>query len=168
MSFFELIQQIEQTRIAVLVREDLWLFPILVSIHILGLTLSVGTLLWFDLRLLGFGIRHCSVSGLYRRVMPWMLASFFVMVVSGSMLFAGFATSAYDNVYFRIKAVALVVAGLNALIYHLVTQQRIAPWDQARVLPIPARVAGLVSIITWTVVILAGRMIAYTLYGIDS
>ena len=168
MSLFELCEWIEATWIATQVREDIWLFPILVSIHILGLTLSVGTLVWFDLRLLGVGIRNCSVSGLYRRLMPFMLPAFFVMVVSGSMLFTGFATLAYDNLFFRIKAAGLVVAGLNALIFHLVTEKRILQWDEARVLPFPARVAGFVSILAWTAVILAGRMISYTMYGLAS
>ena len=168
MSILEFVQWLEQTGVGVVVRESLWVFPILVSIHILGLTVSVGTLVWFDLRLLGVGIRHCSVSRLYRRLMPWILASFFVMIVSGGMLFTGFATLAYENVYFRIKVAALVVAAINMLFYHLVTEQRIAPWDETRVLPLPARMAGLVSIIAWTVVILTGRMMAYTMYGIDS
>ena len=166
MSVMEILQWLEETRIGVLVQEDPWLFPILVSIHILGLTLSVGTLVWFDLRLLGFGIRNCSVSRLYRRLMPWMLGSFFVMVVSGSMLFIGFATKAYPNIYFRIKVAGLVVAGVNALIYHLKTERHIADWDEARVLPLRARMAGLVSILSWTVVILAGRMISYTMYDV--
>ena len=168
MTLFELCERIEATWIGTQVREDIWLFPILVSIHILGLTLSVGTLVWFDLRLLGVGIRNCSVAGLYRRLMPFMLPAFFVMVVSGSMLFSGFATLAYGNIFFQIKAAGLVVAGLNALIFHLVTEKRIAQWDEARVLPVSARIAGFVSILAWAVVILAGRMISYTMYGVAS
>jgi len=166
MSLMEILQWLEETRIGVLVKEDPWLFPVLVSIHILGLTLSVGTLVWFDLRLLGFGIRNCSVSRLYRRLMPWMVGSFFVMVISGSMLFIGFATLAYPNLYFRIKVAGLFVAGVNALIYHLATEPHIAEWDEATVLPLRARMAGLVSIVSWTVVILCGRMISYTMYDV--
>ena len=164
MSLFELCQKMEETGISRLVREDPWMFPILVSIHILGLMLSVGLLLWFDLRLLGFGIRNGSVSRLYRRLMPWMIPGFFVMSVSGAMLFAGFATKAYVNLFFRVKLSALVVAGLNAAFFHLVTERRIAPWDESRLLPTAARVAGLISILAWTMVILAGRMTAYTMY----
>ncbi len=103
MSILEFVQWLEQTGVGVVVRESLWVFPILVSIHILGLTVSVGTLVWFDLRLLGVGIRHCSVSRLYRRLMPWILASFFVMIVSGGMLFTGFAILAYENVFFSYQ-----------------------------------------------------------------
>jgi hypothetical protein len=165
MSLFELCQWIEATRIGVYVREDLWAFPVLIAVHMLGLTLSVGTLLWFDLRLMGFGVRNCSVSRLYRRLMPLMLPSFLVMTISGVMIFVGFATLAYENTYFRIKLIALIVAGLNAMIFHLVTEKRIAQWDEQRVLPFSARVAGFVSILAWLTVILAGRMISYTMYG---
>ena len=168
LAILEILNRLEQTDLSILVRESLWVFPVLVSIHILGLTLSVGTLVWFDLRLLGIGIRHCAVSRLYGRLKPWMISSFLVMAVSGAMLFTGFATLAYQNVFFRIKVAALVVAGVNALVFHLVTERRIGEWDEARVLPMPARLAGLISIICWTVVILVGRMTAYTMYGPDA
>lgn len=165
MSLFEFCQWIEGTSIGVHVREDIWTFPVLIAVHMLGLTLSVGTLLWFDLRLMGFGVRNCSVSRLYRRLMPWMLPSFFIMAVSGSLIFIGFATQAYENVYFRVKLLAMIVAAVNAAVFHVVTEKRIVQWDTARVLPFPARVAGFVSILAWLTVILAGRMISYTMYG---
>ena len=165
MSLFEFCQWIEATAIGVHVREDIWTFPVLIAVHMLGLTLSVGTLLWFDLRLMGFGVRNCSVSRLYRRLMPWMLPSFFIMAVSGSLIFIGFATQAYENVYFRVKLLAMIVAAVNAAVFHVVTEKRIVQWDTARVLPFPARVAGFVSILAWLTVILAGRMISYTMYG---
>ena len=165
MSLFELCQWLEAASIGVHVREDIWTFPVLIAVHMLGLTLSVGTLLWFDLRLMGFGVSNCSVSRLYRRLMPLMLPSFLIMAVSGSMIFAGFATLAYENVYFKIKLAALVVAGLNAMLFHVFTEKRLGPWDDARVLPFPARVAGFVSILAWLTVILSGRMISYTMYN---
>jgi len=51
------------------------------------------------------------------------------------------------------------------VLFHLLTERRLAQWDESPVLPLAARAAGLVSIISWTVVILAGRMISYTMYG---
>jgi hypothetical protein len=164
MSLLEFLQWLEQTGVGTFVRESTWGFPLLVGTHLLTMTLSVGTLVWFDLRLLGVGIRHCSVSRLYRLLMPWMITGFLVMVVSGGMLLAGFATLAYQNGYFRIKAAALAVAGTNMLVYHLSTEKTIAQWDDVRVPPVAARMAGLISIIAWIVVILAGRMMAYTMY----
>lgn len=154
---------LEATSLGLLVRESLWGFPIIVAVHIMGLTLSIGTLVWFDLRLLGVSMQGHRASAMYRRLMPWMFTGFAMMLVSGFMLLAGFATAAYDNVYFRIKVAAMLLAALNAFVYHRFTERRIAQWD-AGAPPTGARAAGLVSIGVWAVVIIAGRMMSYTMF----
>lgn len=164
MTILEICEWLESTALAVLVRESSYGFPILVGVHILGLVFSVGTLLWVDLRLLGVALTQSRVSAVYRGLAPWFLSGFLVMFVSGATLFAGFATSAYANLYFRIKVVALVLAGLNALAFHALTQRAVAAWDAEPRPPVAVRLAGLASIVLWTVVILAGRMISYTMF----
>ena len=164
MTIYEICEWLESTTLAVLVRESSYGFPILVGIHILGLVLSVGMLLWVDLRLLGVSLRQSPVSEVYRGLAPWFLSGFLVMFLSGATLFTGFATSAYASFYFRTKVVALVLAGLNALAFHVFTQRRSAAWDAAPDPPVMVRLAGLASIVLWTVVILAGRMISYTMF----
>lgn len=164
----EFLGWLEQTGIAVQIREYVWGLPILVALHMIGLTGSVGTLIWFDLRLLGIGIQRCPVSRLYRMVKPWMLASFAVMMASGALMFMAYATLAVADVFFWTKMAALSVAGVNAAVYHLVTKRGIADWDNATLPPFPAQMAGLISIIAWVVVIVSGRMMAYTMYGLDS
>jgi hypothetical protein len=164
MTILEVCEWLESTALAVLVRESPYGFPILVGIHILGLILSVGMLLWVDLRLLGVSLRGARVSEVYRGLSPWFLCGFVVMFVSGAMLFTGFATQAYGNVYFRIKVAALLLAGVNALIFHVMTQRTSPAWDAAPRPRLSARLAGLGSIVLWAVVILAGRMISYTMF----
>jgi hypothetical protein len=164
MSVFGVCEWLESTSAGVLVRESLYGFPVVVAIHILGLTLSVGTLVWFDLRLLGVSMRRCPVSQVYRRLMPWMLIGFAIMFISGGLLFAGFATKAYENLYFRVKLGAIVFAGVNAAVFHFGAERGIGRWDQAPRPPLPARIAGLISIVAWTTVILAGRMMSYTMF----
>lgn len=164
MSLLSVCEWLENTPVGVLVRESLYGFQILAGIHILGLTVSVGTLVWFDLRLAGVSMPRCPVSALYRRLMPWTLVGFGVMLISGALLFTGFATKAYGNVYFRLKLAAIVLAGVNALFYHLVTERRIARWNDAARPPTPARLAGVISIVVWTIVIMAGRMMSYTMF----
>ena len=164
MSILKACEWLENTAAGVLVRESLYGFQILAGIHILGLTISVGTLLWFDLRLAGVSMPRCPVSALYRRLMPWTFVGFVVMFISGALLFTGFATKAYGNVYFRIKLAAIVLAGVNALFYHFVTERRIAHWNDAARPPMPARLAGVISIVAWTIVIMAGRMMSYTIF----
>jgi hypothetical protein len=164
MTILEICEWLESTALAVLVRESAYGFPILVGIHILGLILSVGTLLWVDLRLLGVSLRESRVSEVYRGLAPWFLFGFLVMFVSGVTLFTGFATSAYGNLYFRIKLAALVLAGANALIFHLMSGRTSPGWDAAPRPPLSARLAGLGSMVLWAVVILSGRMISYTMF----
>src|SRR3954469_10522962 len=103
MSPIEFCMWLEGTPIGLLVRETLWGFPIVVALHILGLTLSVGTIVWFDLRLLGVSMPQCPVTVLYRRLIPWSMAGFAVMFVTGAMLLISYASNAYGNTYFRIK-----------------------------------------------------------------
>ena len=164
MSLLEIAEWLEATAIARWVQESLYGFAIVVAVHILGLTLSVGTLVWFDLRLLGVSMLRIPVSHLYRRLMPWTLTGFAVMFISGAVILAAYATAAYGNLYFRIKAVALLLAGINAFVYHRVTERQIHRWDEARLPSLPARAAGLISILVWGVVILAGRMMSYTMF----
>ena len=164
MTILSVCEWLESTAAGVLVRESLYGFPILAAIHILGLTVSVGTLVWFDLRLVGVSMPRCPVSSLYRRLIPWTLVGFCVMFISGALLFTGFATKAYGNVYFRIKLTAIVLAGVNALVYHRMTERRIAHWNDAARPPMPARLAGVISIVVWTIAIMAGRMMSYTMF----
>jgi hypothetical protein len=164
MTLLQVFEWLETTWVAALVRESLWGFPIVVAIHIMGIMLSVGTLVWFDLRLLGVSMLANRVSLMYRRLMPWMFTGFAMMFISGGMLLAGYATSAYSNLYFRIKVIAMLLAGLNAIAYHFMTERRIAQWDADESPPPGARFAGLISICVWATVIIAGRMMSYTLF----
>jgi uncharacterized protein DUF6644 len=156
---------LESTSIALMVRESLWGFPIVVGLHLLGLAFSVGMIVWFDLRLLGVVLRGSAVNAVYRRIIPWASAGFFTMFVTGGMLFTGYATKAYGNPFFQIKMAALLGAGLNALFYHRVTERTVAGWGSAPRPPFPARAAGLLSIAVWTIVILAGRAMSYTMFS---
>ena len=160
----DMLQQLEATALGVLVRESLYGFPVLVGLHILGLALSVGTLLWFDLRLAGLVLRDVPVTRVYRRLIPWASAGFLSMGLTGVMLFTGYAAAAYANPFFRLKLLAMALAGANALYYHFVTEPSAATWEHQAVPPASARAAGVISLALWAIVILCGRAMAYTMY----
>ncbi len=164
MTIVDICQWLEDTGPAVLVRESAYGFQVAVATHLLGLVLSVGTLLWFDMRLLGLFTRASRVSALYRGLAPWFLVGFAVMFASGALLFAGYATAAYGNLFFRIKLAALVFAGANAAWFHFATGRTMSEWDAAPRPPLPVRLAALASLVLWTIVILAGRMMSYTMF----
>jgi len=159
----ELLEWIEGTALGGIARESLYGFQILVAIHLLGLIFSVGTLLWIDLRMLGLCLMSQRLEDVYKELSRWFVIGFAVMFLSGTALFAGFATSAYENVYFRIKVVVMILAGLNAIAFHLLLRRTPAPTDSDA----PAasiRAAGLFSIAAWGIVAVCGRMMSYTLF----
>jgi hypothetical protein len=110
-------------------------------------------------------MRQSTPMRVYRQVMPWAFAGFATMVISGALLLSGFATAAYGNLYFRVKVAALLLAAVNAVIYHRVTERRLTREASGLPSPVAARFAALTSIALWMVVILAGRMMSYTLYS---
>ena len=128
------------------------------------LVFSVGLVVWLDLRLLGVSMTGVPVSRVYRRLMPFAFVGLTVMAASGVTLLTGFATAAYKNPYFRIKLLALLAGRSERLrVSHECRTADLAVGSSA-IPPAAARIAGLISILAWTTVILAGRMMSYTLY----
>ena len=163
MSLLELCQWLQDTQIGTGIRESLWVFPIIEGTHVLGLALSVGAVMWFDLRLAGVKLRHQSVSEVFSHLKPLMAIGFTLMFVTGTLLFWANAARCYESTYFRIKMILLVLAGLNMLAFHLTIDRRRNEWDKAPTPPFPARLAGILSLVIWTGVIAVGRIMAYNL-----
>ncbi|MGJ3647677.1 DUF6644 family protein [Sphingomonas sp. GlSt437] len=141
--------------------ESDWAFPIVESIHVLALTLMVGTVALVDLRLLNLAFRRVRVSSLAGQLLPLAWAGFALMAASGVALFASEASKLYDNPAFRLKVVLLLLAGLNPLIFHVTTYRGVAAWDHAVAIPARARLAAAGSLTLWSAIIICGRMIAY-------
>lgn len=164
MSVLEVCEWLETTAVAVAIQESLYGFAIGVAVHILGVVASVGMLLWVDLRLLGVALTHRPLNEVYRSLTPWFAVGFGIMLLSGSALFAAFATAAYGNPFFRIKLLLLLLAGINALVFHMFaapSPERLAgPGTLAA-----TRVAGFLSLSTWAGVIVMGRMMSYTMFS---
>ena len=163
MSLFEICQWIQHTETSTGIRESLYVFPLIEGTHVLALTISVGSVMWFDLRLLGLAMRSERVSDVFGYFRPWMTGGFAVMFGSGFLLFWSRAEACYASGYFRIKLLLLLLALLNIVVYHLTVDRRIANWDASLIPPIGARLAGLISLVLWLGIIAAGRIMAYTL-----
>ena len=162
MSLLEICQWIESTPSSTALRESLWVFPIIETTHVLGLAFSVGTIFWFDLRLLGAGMSRYTISETFGYVRPWMFAGFAVMMLTGVVLFWTHAVQAYGSGYFRVKLLLLLLAGANTVAFHLTIDRRRAEWDHLPVPPLQARIAGATSLVLWFGVVVVGRLMAYS------
>jgi hypothetical protein len=163
MHIYQWCQWLESTSVGADVRNSDWLFPVIESLHMLGIVLLVGATGLFDLRLLGRGpFRQQPASQVARQVMPWVWGSFAGMFITGSLMFTSEATRCYQSWCFRAKMVLLLMAGLNAFIFQFGAYRQVANWDEAaRKPPAGARVAAWTSLVLWVVIVFAGRGIAY-------
>jgi len=163
MSLFELAKAVEASHLGTAMRESTYAFAVLNLVHLLGLLVAAGTIVFWDLRLLGIGLHRAPVSQVGKSLLPWTWGGFAVMFVSGSLLVTIEAGRLYSNLFFRMKVAALLLAGLNVLIFHLTIYRKVDEWDRATTTPLQARIAGVLSIALWFCIMAAGRAIGYTL-----
>jgi hypothetical protein len=162
MTLASFCQWLQDTSWGTGIRESVWVFPIVEGTHVLALALSVGVLVVMDLRLAGVLMRRQPVSQISNQLMPWSLAGFAIMFLTGALLFWSQAVKAYGSIFFRIKLVLLLLAGINALVFEFTLRRTVATWDNDETPPFRARLAGVLGIILWAGVIAAGRTMAYT------
>lgn len=154
---------LQNTPFATGIRQSDLLFPLIEGSHIMTLSLSVGLILLFDLRLLRLAFAAEPVSRIMQQFVPLSLPGFAGMYVTGVLLFIAQAEKVYLNTLFRFKLALLVMAGLNALFYQVKFYPKMAEWDKSGVVPWGARISGALSLIIWACVIALGRTMAYEL-----
>jgi hypothetical protein len=166
-SLLALVEWLEATAWSRALHESLHVYPLVESTHVLTLGLFAGTLALVDLRILGVAFRGVPVSEMSARVLPWTIAGFVIMVVTGALLFYAIPVRTYQSVWFRIKVIFIVVAGVNAWLFHRRVERNRPDWDTAPRPPLAARLSAAASLLLWAGVIVTGRFIAYNWFDCD-
>ncbi|BBC73899.1 conserved hypothetical protein [Altererythrobacter sp. B11] len=158
-------QSLEYSGVGTFIAESTWAFPTIETIHVIALVTVVGTIAVMDLRLLGLASIRSSITQMTQDTLKWTWAAFVLAAISGSLLFVSKASSYVINPYFLWKMVMLALAGLNMMYFHFITQRTLKDWDVHGTGPVPAmvKVAGLLSLIFWVLVVFFGRAIGFTL-----
>jgi hypothetical protein len=155
---------LEASSLGQAMRQWLWLYPGVEVVHIVGIGLLFGSIAMLDLRLLGFS-RSISVRRLAAHVLPWTAASFILIVPSGLAMFTAHATEFVQSEVFAFKMLLILVAGVNAALFHTIVFRTAEVWDseemRKRPPPLLARAAAAVSLLLWISVIACGRLLAY-------
>jgi hypothetical protein len=161
--FWELISYFEDSGLADNIRENDVLFPLIESVHVLSICLVVGSILVVDLRLLGLASTNRPVSRITSGILPLTWSAFAVAVASGLLLFISNATKYLGNGYFVAKIFLICAAGLNMAVFHAISAKDLPRWENEAALPLPARLAGGLSILLWVSVVTCGRWIGFTM-----
>lgn len=153
---------IEQSPIGSFMRFNAFAFPVAEAIHVIAVVMVFGTIFIVDLRLLGLPSTRWSMTGLAARLLKWTWGAFVLAVITGGLMFASTAVLYSANTFFRLKMLALILAGMNMFIFEIVTARSMKNWDRDTAPPLSAKIAGLLSILLWVSVILFGRWIGFT------
>ncbi len=136
-----------------------WGWPAAESIHFIGLSLLVGAIGVFDLRLLGVA-RRIPIAALHKLV-PWGLAGFGITIISGVPFLMTEPNQYIYNPSFHFKMLFIVVAGINALSFYAMDFRRVTLPGASPDAPRSAKVIAAVSLSMWISVIVAGRLLTF-------
>ena len=157
MSLLEFFHWLEYLPLLVEMRSSAWLFPVIATFHLFGLSVIGGVVLVVDLRLMGFGLTRQPAAQLVRDTEPLLFGSLLIMLATGIFLFMCFATKYYYLTAFWVKLAALFLV----LVLTFSIRRRVLMKDRAGRTSGTDRMAALVSLSLWTSVALGGRLIGF-------
>jgi uncharacterized protein DUF6644 len=146
-----------ETSLGTAIRMSHWAFPVIESIHLLGLALIGGAVLVVDLRLLGLGLKNQPVAVVAREAFPWLVGGLVVMLVTGVGLFLSEPLKCYESRPFWVKMICLVLA----MLFTFTIRYKVTMADPARVDRIRFTLTALASLALWSGVGGAGRWIGF-------
>ena len=136
-------------------------FGTFLTLHVLSMCLFLGLVFMMDLRLAGVAHRDTPVSLIQKRLFPWQLVGAIVMTISGGVLFYAQPVLYWGKGFFWVKMLVMPLAILNFLVFHFWTYRSVDQWDTAPSPPPSVKLAGVLSIVLWVVVLCFGRLVAY-------
>jgi hypothetical protein len=157
-----LLQWLQATPLAVFIHETKWARTTIEVVHVFAIAMMVATITIVDLRLLGLAFMKRPFTELARQVLPATWVAFVVAAIAGSLLFISEATDHFVNTAFQIKMLLIALAGINMLIFELITARGAPSWD-LKAPPLAAKLAGGISIACWALVIVFGRWTGFTM-----
>lgn len=143
------------------IHESLYLYAWIETTHTLSLAIFLGMLFAIDLRMLGMAFVDVPASRIAAGLERPMMIGFTIMLLTGLLLYYAIPVRTTQSVWFRVKVVLLLAAGVNALLFRNRMRASVQSWDRDRVAPRALRVGAAMSLGLWSGVVITGRAIAY-------
>jgi len=143
---------------------SLHLWALIEGTHVLSLMLFAGTILMVDLRMLGLAFKDVPYSTLNNKILPYTIAGFALVMLTGLALFYSNPVHYYHSVWFRAKVIFIILAAANIFWFHFRVQKSQAEWDARPKPPAPVKLAAAASLASWILVIVFGRLTAFEFF----
>ena len=162
MDLTPLVEAAQNSALSEWMRTSLKAVAIINALHVISIVTVFGTIFIVDLRLIGYPNVRRSFLRMHHELLRWTWGAFGVAAATGVLLFMVNAVTYHRNTAFWLKMATILIAGINMLVFELVTAKSAASWDKGVTPPGAARLAGALSIVLWVAVIVFGRWIGFT------
>jgi len=143
------------------IHESFYLYAWIESTHVLAIMVFLGMLFIIDLRILGLAFAQVPAARIAERLDKPMMIGFAVMVITGLLLFFAIPVRSTQSIWFRIKVVLLIAAGINAFLFRN-KMKEVRRDGREEVEPSKRlRLGAGTSLFLWMGVVMTGRAIAY-------
>src|SRR4051794_36139801 len=139
------------------IHQTKWVFTTIEVVHVIAISLVIGSIAMVDLRLLGYASTKRAFTEVARPVLRWTWTGFVLAALTGFLMFMSQAVDYFATATFRIKLILIALAGINMLIFEFITVRGVQTWDLNSAPPTPARLAGAISLTCWVLVFVFGR-----------
>ncbi len=150
---------LQGTALGEFMRVSRWAWPMCESLHFIGMSVLIGVVGLFDLRLLGLA-RGVPIAA-FHRLIPLAVAAFVLNALTGVSFLAAMPDQYLFNAAFRFKVLFFLIAGLNVLVFYAASFKPLLARAGGEAPPLRARVAGAVSLCAWIGVMAAGRLLTF-------
>ena len=157
----EFFRWVQSTDFMTFIRESGLTYPVIMSTHLACIAIFGGMIVITDLRLLGAILTERPIADVVNGLRWWKRLGFVIMASMGIMLAGSKAVDYYPNPYFWTKMSLLAVIAIHALIFRPMVYNHPEELDRTPLIPTRAKAAGALSLILWTGVVCAGRLIGY-------
>jgi hypothetical protein len=140
---------------------EVWMIPVIQSLHIIGIGLAVGAALMMTLRVLGWAGTDQTVLATQARFGPWLTGALCLLLASGGLLIVAEPVRELVTLSFWLKMVFVATLTVMAVAFQLSVRKQQQRWEQTLVRRPGIRLAAIMVFVVLGCIILLGRLIAY-------
>jgi uncharacterized membrane protein SirB2 len=149
------------TPVSLFIQNVLWIIPAVQCVHILAIAVVLSSVAMIDLRIFGLAGRHDSMRQTADRYIPWIWCALVVLALTGMTLITGEPVRSLTNPAFQLKMMLLLVAIVITVVFQVTVRRNASFWRESARSTAAIRVAGVLTILLWFAIAVAGRWIAY-------
>lgn len=152
---------VQATAFFTYLRGSAYVYPSILSLHMVAIAFFGGMILMTDMRLLGLAMRNRPIVDLVDQLRVPKRYGFLLVVTCGLLMLGCKAEEYYYNAFFRAKLALLILVAVHALVFHRKVYSKVADYDRDGRVPGIAKTAAALSLVLWIGIACMGRGIGY-------